>query len=98
MRRILVGQDATQRAERFLIVARHDTMTAAAHEIGVTLSILASQMKRIGADAGGSLITRAQRGQPLTLTELGAEVRRELAAAFGVSGAEGRELPTEGCP
>ena len=72
-------------------------MTAAAHEIGVTLSILANQMKRIGSDAGGALITRAQRGQPLTLTELGVEVRRELAAAFGVSGAEGRELPAEGC-
>ena len=53
LRRILVGQDATQRAERFLLVARHDTMTAAAREIGVTLSILATQMKRLGADAGG---------------------------------------------
>lgn len=42
MYRILVGQDAVQRAERFLIVARHDTMTAAARELGVTLSILAS--------------------------------------------------------
>ncbi|CDJ99375.1 conserved hypothetical protein [Microbacterium sp. C448] len=98
LRTILVGQDATQRAERFLIVARHDTMTAAAREIGVTLSILANQMKRIGSDAGGALITRAQRGQPLTLTELGVEVRRELAEAFGVSGAEGRELLAEGCP
>lgn len=36
LRRILVGQDATQRAERFLIVARHDTMTAAAAKLGVT--------------------------------------------------------------
>lgn len=96
LRRILVGQDAPQRAERFLIVARHDTMTAAAHEIGVTLSILANQMKRIGSDSGGALITRAQRGQPLTLTELGVEVRRELAAAFGVSGAEGPAHPAEG--
>lgn len=95
LRRILVGQDAAQRAERFLIVARHETMTAAAAELGVTLSILASQMKRIGADAGGPLITRAVRGQPLALTELGIEVRRELTRAFTVSEAEGPARPTE---
>nr|WP_275444997.1 TniQ family protein [Microbacterium aurum] len=89
LRRILVGQDAAQRAERFLIVAGHDTMTAAAAALGVTLSILANQMKRIGADAGGPLITRAVRGQPLTLTDLGLEVQRELARAFAVSEAEG---------
>ena len=77
-----------QRAERFLIVTRHATMTAAARELGVTLSILASQMKRLGADAGGPLITRAVRGQPLTLTALGVEVRRELTRAFAVSEAE----------
>ncbi|MFE1646201.1 LysR family transcriptional regulator [Microbacterium sp. P01] len=85
LRRILVGQDSLQRAERFLVVARHDTITAAAREIGVTLSILASQMKRLGADAGGPLITRAMRAQPLTLTKLGAEVRRELKQAFDES-------------
>ncbi len=96
LRRILVGQDATQRSERFLIVSRHDTMTAAANELGVTLSILASQMKRIGADAGGPLITRAVRGQPLTLTNLGVEVHRELTRAFSVSEAEGPARPSEG--
>ncbi|MEV8267630.1 LysR family transcriptional regulator [Microbacterium sp. NPDC076911] len=98
LRRILVGQDAAQRAERFLVVARHVTMTAAAREIGVTLSILATQMKRLGADAGGSLITRAQRGQPLTLTELGAAVRRELQVVLGLSEDVGRESSPAGCP
>lgn len=96
LRRILVGQDAAQRANRFLVVAGHDTMTAAAAELGVTLSILASQMKRIGADAGGPLITRAVRGQPLALTELGVEVRRELLQAFAVSEAEGPARRPEG--
>lgn len=96
LRRILVGQDATQRAERFLIVSRHDTMTAAADELGVTLSILASQMKRIGADAGGPLITRSVRGKPLMLTDLGVEVRRELTKAFAVSEAGGPVPPLEG--
>lgn len=96
LRRILVGQDVTQRAERFLIVAGRDTMTAAAAELGVTHSILASQMKRIGADAGGPLITRAVRGQPLALTELGVEVQRELTRAFAVSEAEGPARPPEG--
>lgn len=96
LRRILVGQDATQRAERFLIVAQHETMTDAATELGVTLSILVSQMKRIGADAGGPLITRAFRGQPLALTELGVEVQRELSRAFSVSEAEGPARPRGG--
>lgn len=58
-------------------------MTVAAREIGVTLSILATQMKRLGADAGGPLITRAMRGQPLALTELGAAARRELERVLG---------------
>ncbi|MFT4157345.1 MAG: TniQ family protein [Microbacterium sp.] len=98
LRRILVGQDATQRAERFLLVARRDTMTAAARGIGVTLSILATQMKRLGADAGGPLITRAQRGQPLELTTLGVEVRDELARVFDVSGAADPVRPSGGCP
>lgn len=96
LRRILVGQDATQRAERFLIVARHDTMTAAATELGVTLSILANQMRRIGLDAGGPLIQRAFRGQPLALTDLGAQVRREVMRAFDLSEVEGPARPAEG--
>ena len=103
VRRILVGQDSAQRAERFLVVARHDTMTAAAREIGVTLSILATQMKRLGADAGGPLITRAMRGQPLTLTELGVDVRRKLARVFGegelaLNEGEDPESSPEECP
>jgi len=36
LRRILVGQNATMRAERFLIVASHDTIGAAANAIGVS--------------------------------------------------------------
>ena len=96
LRRILVGQDATQRAERFLIVARHATMTAAATELGVTLSILANQMRRIGVDAGGPLIHRAFRGQPLALTELGVEVRLELSRAFDISEVEDPARPAEG--
>lgn len=98
LRRILMGQDAVQRAERFLLVARHDTMTTAAHELGVTLSILGTQMKRLGVDAGGPLITRAQRGQPLELTALGVEIRDELVQVFEVSGAAGPEGSPEGCP
>ncbi len=98
LQRILVGQDAAQRAERFLLVARHDTMTAAARELGVSLSILANQMSRIGADAGGPLIRRAQSGQPLKLTELGDEVRRELERAFEVSEAASPARQPEGCP
>lgn len=82
--RILVGQDSVQRAERFLVVARHDTMTTAAKELGAALSLLTAQMKRLGADAGGPLITRAFRGRPLALTNLGQEVRAELIRALGV--------------
>ena len=69
---------------------------AAAAELGVTLSILANQMRRIGVDAGGPLIQRALRGQPLTLTELGVEVHNELSRAFGLSEAEDPARPAEG--
>lgn len=98
LRRILVGQNATMRAERFLIVARHDTIGAAANAMGVSAGVLSIQMRRIGADAGGPLITHAQRGLPLTLTDLGAEVRRELMDAFDLSEAEDPAPPGEGCP
>lgn len=98
LRRILVGQNATMRAERFLIVASHDTIGAAANAIGVSAGVLSIQMRRIGADAGGPLITHAQRGLPLTLTDLGAEVRRELMDAFDLSEAEDPAPPAEGCP
>lgn len=97
LRRVLVGQNATMRAERFLIVARHDTIGAAANAMGVSAGVLAIQMRRIGADAGGPLITHAQRGLPLTLTDLGAEVRRELMNAFDLSEAEDPAPPREGC-
>ncbi len=63
-------------------------MTAAATESGVTLSILANQMRRIGVDAGGPLIQRAFRGQPLALTALGADLYCWLSRAFEFSEAE----------
>lgn len=71
-------------------------MTAAATELGVTLSILANQMRRIGVDAGGPLIQRAFRGQPLALTALGSDVRRELSLAFELNEAEDPARPAEG--
>ena len=71
-------------------------MTAAATELGVTLSILANQMRRIGVDAGGPLIQRAFRGQPLTLTELGVEAHNELSRAFGLSEVEDPARAAEG--
>lgn len=85
------------RAERFLAVARHDTIGAAANAIGVSAGVLSVQMRRISADAGGPLIARAQKGLPLSLTDLGAEVRHELMGAFGLSEAEDPALPGEGC-
>lgn len=96
LQRILVGQDSVQRAERFLVVARHDTMTTAAAELGITLSLLTAQMKRLGKDAGGPLTTRAFRGRPLTLTNLGRDVRAELTRVFGVDGPDVSEVEGRG--
>ena len=55
-------------------------------------------LQRLGADAGGPLVIRAQRGQPLAHTELDAAVRRELQVALVGSEDVSQESLPAGCP
>jgi AraC-like DNA-binding protein len=78
LRRTVIGRYPIERARRFLIAARHDSIRAAATEIGTTQSTLSKQLARLSRDAGGRLLTAGARGRPMTLTPLGARLAREL--------------------
>jgi DNA-binding transcriptional LysR family regulator len=65
-----------ERLNRFAIASSHPTCTAAAAAMGIENSILTTQIKRLGEEFGGPLITRAYRNHPMTTTDLGAQVLR----------------------
>lgn len=78
LRRTVIGRYPIERARRFLIAARHDSIRAAALEIGTTQSTLSKQLARLSRDAGGPLLSPGARGRPMTLTPLGARLAREF--------------------
>lgn len=78
LRRTLIGRHTIERARRFLVATRHNSIRAAAAEIGTTQSTLSKQLARLSRDAGGPLLTAGARGRPMTLTPLGARLAREL--------------------
>ncbi|WP_447587375.1 TniQ family protein [Microbacterium lacticum] len=78
LRRTVIGRYPMERARRFLIAARHNSIRAAASEIGTTQSTLSKQLTRLSRDAGGPVLTAGARGRPMTLTPLGARLAREL--------------------
>lgn len=78
LKRVLVGEGSRQRAERFLIVAEHATLAAAAAHLGIAASVLGIQMSRLEADAGESLLTRARSAHAHELTALGVTLAIEL--------------------
>ncbi|WP_226653175.1 LysR family transcriptional regulator [Leifsonia sp. LS1] len=78
LRRALTGIGAPQRAARFLVVARHRTLADAAREIGCAPSTLSTQLTRLAADTGATLLTHAERGRALELTRQGQALHRAL--------------------
>lgn len=78
LRRTIIGRYPIERARRFLITTRHNSIRAAATEIGTTQSTLSKQLARLSRDAGGPLLTAGARGRPMTLTPLGTRLAREL--------------------
>ena len=72
----LTGIGGMERLNRFAIASSHPTCTAAAAAMGIENSILTTQIKRLGEEFGGPLITRAYRNHPMTTTDLGAQVLR----------------------
>lgn len=90
----LTGHGAAQRAQRFVVVARHPTLTSAAKELGVASAVLSSQMKLLSVAVGGQVLRRAERRRPLALTPLGVRLVRELERALrdlenGTAGSQG---------
>ncbi|MCH9733545.1 MAG: TniQ family protein [Actinomycetia bacterium] len=69
-----------KRLARFAAASRYPSVTAAAAELGLSQSVLHTQINRLEADLGGLLLTRAERNHPMVLTALGTRVLRSWNA------------------
>lgn len=63
-----------QRLRRFAQLAAFGTVTQAAAELKTSESVLSVQINRLEREIRGKLFTRAQRGRPMELTEVGRQV------------------------
>jgi transposase-like protein len=59
---------------RAAAVSEYPSVTAAASALKLQQSVLHGQITRLETELGGPLLTRAERGHPMTLTDLGARV------------------------
>jgi hypothetical protein len=78
LRKILIGQDALERARRFLVVAEQPNLSSAAEALEVAASVVVHQVTLLERAVGGALLVRAHHGRPQKLTLLGRKLRREL--------------------
>ncbi|HUO39872.1 MAG TPA: LysR family transcriptional regulator [Mycobacterium sp.] len=74
LRRALVAIGGAERLRRFAAASAYPTLTAAATALGLHQPVLHGQITRLEGELGGMLLERAQRGQPMTLTDLGTRV------------------------
>lgn len=72
LRPALAGIGGWERLQRFAAATRYPTLTIAAEQLGART--LVAQKLRLEADLGVELIRRAQRGQPMQLTNAGLKV------------------------
>lgn len=63
-----------QRLARFVAASDFPTVTVAAETLGLCQPVLHGQITRLEAELGGPLLDRAQRGQLMAVTDLGARV------------------------
>lgn len=82
LQKVMTGRHAVARARRFLLIAQAATIANVAANLGISPASLGAQLKRLANLAGGPLVNRAERGQPLTLTALGKRLARELQTAL----------------
>lgn len=68
-----------ERLQRFRRVARFPSFDLAAESIGTTPCTLSRQIRRLERETGGTLIHRATRAQPMTVTEHGAAVLQAIS-------------------
>jgi antitoxin (DNA-binding transcriptional repressor) of toxin-antitoxin stability system len=88
LRPALQGTGGWQRLQRFAATAAYPTIGTAAGALGIKESTLTVQINRLERDLSGQLLVRAKRGQPMTLTVLGAEVMSAIACAQELTAAE----------
>jgi Bacterial regulatory helix-turn-helix protein, lysR family len=74
IRPALAGIGGWDRLQRFAAAAPYPTLTVAAKELGVHQFTLVNQINRIERELGMTLLVRAERGHPMTLTDDGARV------------------------
>lgn len=74
----LTSPYAWQRLDRFASAVGYQTMSEAARHLGINQATLVTQINRLERDIGGSLLDRAERGRPMSLTPLGKQVLAAL--------------------
>jgi len=77
-----------QRLQRFAATAAYPSIQAAATALSLDSPTLTTQISRLEHDLGSQLLVRAKRGQPMTLTALGAEVISAIACMQELTSAE----------
>jgi hypothetical protein len=79
----LVQIGGAQRLSRFAAVSSFPTVTAAAEALELCQPVLHAQITRLEDELGGRLLQRAERGHPMSLTDLGARVLDAWSAWSG---------------
>jgi DNA-binding transcriptional LysR family regulator len=74
LRPALAQVGGTERLSRFAAVSDYPSVTAAASALKLHQPVLHGQISWFETELGGPLLTRAERGHPMTLTDLGARV------------------------
>lgn len=93
LRHALTGRNARQCLQRLLIIAGHPSIHDAAQVLGLTPSILYTQVARLEHHCGGPLIQRSPRPAPAdTLTPLGQQLRIQARDYLGLT------IPCDGDP
>jgi hypothetical protein len=74
----LAGQCGWQRLERFASVLDYPSLLAAAAGMGIRVSSLGDQIRRIERDLGAPIINRATSAHPMTPTRFGEDIARAV--------------------
>jgi hypothetical protein len=74
LRPALAPIGGAERLSRFAAASDHPSLRAAASTLGLCQPVLHGQIARLETELGGALVTRAERGHPMTLTDLGTQI------------------------
>lgn len=74
IRAALAQIGGAERLSRFAAVSDYPSVTAAASALKLQQPVLHGQIARLETELGGPLLTRAERGRPMSVTDLGVRV------------------------